>query len=714
LGALTTSQKKENETVPEFNIKFNNVVKGLHQDVKPLDAAILIYYIEAFEGEMRYASRDKDPQNLPAAQEVAVRIEKNMLEARKSNVPGFNRGSSSKVNEEKRKKDEGQASSSDGIKELIGLIKQLDMKCDNQINALQNRLITIERLQGNNRQQHKPNDKWPRRPPQNNQRPPNPFESTNLVEHRSIPYCRPCGEFHEESTCLVYLEECENDYGNQGDEQVNMCGGSYHDGRYDWMGVHDYGSSGNFMNGNTDKAIEKYGPKPTPQQVVEMAKYRGITYQRNGNKGQDKDRTSVPKVTPPKLNVIVNADLNFDLGGWINNAKVLVPVLELIKIPSQKEKLLKAIDAAPKSIVEKQPATAYQDAPVILQNWDRKNEKNLPFCLSLLVNDKMLHNCMLNSGASSNVMTKKVMEQLNLRISRPYHNICALDSQTIEVFGLIKVLQVYLAVCPDIMIEIDIVVIDAPDVWGMLLNRKAAADLGGSLQMDLSYATLPTPDGSTSKLTREVYRKYHVEDPKNPKNELKYGDEGLGNHAIFSTSIVPLEDKVQENELDKVWYMNFDGAFSRVGKGVGIVLQAPNGKVSKFAYRLEFDATNNVAEYEALLLGLELCRDRGVKCLNIKGNSDLVIQQLKNKFACKSKRLKGCRNAIWDLINDLDALNLIAIPREQNSKADELVVAASTLQLPDNLIEENISVEVIFRPSVPDNMNHWQVFDDDK
>ena len=54
-----------------------------------------------------------------------------------------------------------------------------------------------------------------------------------------------------------------------------------------------------------------------------------------------------------------------------------------------------------------------------------------------------------------------------------------------------------------------------------------------------------------------------------------------------------------------------------------------------------------------------------------------------------------------------DAINLIAIPREQNSKADELGVAASTLQLPDSLIDENISVEVIFRSSVFDNMNHW-------
>jgi hypothetical protein len=113
-------------------------------------------------------------------------------------------------------------------------------------------------------------------------------------------------------------------------------------------------------------------------------------------------------------------------------------------------------------------------------------------------------------------------------------------------------------------------------------------------------------------------------------------------------------------------------------------------------------------------LVLELCKDRGVKCLSIKGDSDLVIQQLKNKFACKSERLKSYRNAIWDMLNDFDAINLIAIPREQNSTADELAVAASTLTVSDSLIDENISVEVIFRPSVPDNKNHWQVFEDDK
>ena len=79
-----------------------------------------------------------------------------------------------------------------------------------------------------------------------------------------------------------------------------------------------------------------------------------------------------------------------------------------------------------------------------------------------------------------------------------------MDSKTIKVHGLIKGLQVHLAAFPDIMIEMDIVVIDVPDTWVMLLNRKTAADLGGNL---LTYATITTPNGSMFRLNRELYRK---------------------------------------------------------------------------------------------------------------------------------------------------------------------------------------------------------------
>jgi hypothetical protein len=146
-----------------------------------------------------------------------------------------------------------------------------------------------------------------------------------------MPYCRPCGEFHEESTCLVFLEECNNEYEDQGNEQVNMCNARYYGDHYDCLDV-DYGSHENFKSGNVDKATEKYGPKPAPHQVAEMARFRGIIYHRKENKSQEKGQTSSPNVSPPKSKVPVGVDLNIDLGGWLNNVKMLVPISELIKI----------------------------------------------------------------------------------------------------------------------------------------------------------------------------------------------------------------------------------------------------------------------------------------------------------------------------------------------------------------------------------------------
>ena len=92
--------------------------------------------------------------------------------------------------------------------------------------------------------------------------------------------------------------------------------------------------------------------------------------------------------------------------------------------------------------------------------------------------------------------------------------------------------------------------------------------------------------------------------------------------------------------------MHSNGATSKHGKGVGILLKSPLDHVFKFAYRLEFEATNNVAEYEALLLGLELARDIKVKLLSVKGDLDLIIQQIKGKFSCKNDKLRKYQNAV--------------------------------------------------------------------
>ena len=75
------------------------------------------------------------------------------------------------------------------------------------------------------------------------------------------------------------------------------------------------------------------------------------------------------------------------------------------------------------------------DMPIVLNNVDPRREDHPPFYVSLLVDKLLLHNCMLDSGASSNVMIRKLMEQLNLRVTQPYHNVCAMDAREVEVVG---------------------------------------------------------------------------------------------------------------------------------------------------------------------------------------------------------------------------------------------------------------------------------------
>ena len=67
LAALHNIKKMENETIDEFNTKFKCVVADLPREIKPRDASILIYYIEAFTGDLRYQLKDKEPADLKIA-----------------------------------------------------------------------------------------------------------------------------------------------------------------------------------------------------------------------------------------------------------------------------------------------------------------------------------------------------------------------------------------------------------------------------------------------------------------------------------------------------------------------------------------------------------------------------------------------------------------------------------------------------------------------
>ena len=93
-----------------------------------------------------------------------------------------------------------------------------------------------------------------------------------------------------------------------------------------------------------------------------------------------------------------------------------------------------------------------------------------PFYISLL-HDFILHNCMLDSGASHNLMPLSVMKELNLQITKRHRDLYSFDSKRVKCVGLIKDVVVSLAQIPAKSIVMDVVVVEIPARFGMLLSR---------------------------------------------------------------------------------------------------------------------------------------------------------------------------------------------------------------------------------------------------
>lgn len=113
-----------------------------------------------------------------------------------------------------------------------------------------------------------------------------------------------------------------------------------------------------------------------------------------------------------------------------------------------------------------------------------------PFYVSLNIHDKVLHNAMFCAGASHNLVPMSVMEKLDLDITKPYKDLFSFDSNQVRCLGLIKDLCVSLVQYPAKTILMDVVVADIPPKYGILLSRSWGAKFQGSLQLDMSYATI--------------------------------------------------------------------------------------------------------------------------------------------------------------------------------------------------------------------------------
>jgi ribonuclease HI len=102
-----------------------------------------------------------------------------------------------------------------------------------------------------------------------------------------------------------------------------------------------------------------------------------------------------------------------------------------------------------------------------------------------------------------------------------------------------------------------------------------------------------------------------------------------------------------------------------------VVLADPGGNQLQYVVRLEFKATNNMAEYEALIFGLSATLSLGVRQLLVKGDSQL-IKQVRGECSCNEPRLATYLLHVRKLEKDFTTLELQHVPRADNSATDDL------------------------------------------
>jgi ribonuclease HI len=147
---------------------------------------------------------------------------------------------------------------------------------------------------------------------------------------------------------------------------------------------------------------------------------------------------------------------------------------------------------------------------------------------------------------------------------------------------------------------------------------------------------------------------------------------------------------------EEYWTMHFDGSMMKRGAVLGLVFISPLGVCTRYVIRIHFPTSNNVAEYEALLNGLRIAIELGIRRLEVRGNSQLIVNQVMKESSCLSPKMAAYYQEVRQLEDKFDGLKLNHIPQQLNEAADTLAKMASSSQP----IPRGIFASDQYKPSV--------------
>jgi len=238
----------------------------------------------------------------------------------------------------------------------------------------------------------------------------------------------------------------------------------------------------------------------------------------------------------------------FNLENEIAKLKVSIPLTELMKKNNYKGQVSKILNLDPSSDM----VNMEDDRPEFIFGLALEGQSQdsdvAPFYISLRVHDYVLHNAMFDSGASHNLMPKAIMEKLGLDITRKYHDLYSFDSGRVRCIGLIKDLVVSLDQISARNVLMDVVVVDIPPRFGVLLSSSWGTKIKGTMQLDFSYATILVFN-QMRKLYWEKKMKYMITSKEKLVNHpINYVHTNLESFVLYSDSFNDANSQVVEVE----------------------------------------------------------------------------------------------------------------------------------------------------------------------
>ena len=153
----------------------------------------------------------------------------------------------------------------------------------------------------------------------------------------------------------------------------------------------------------------------------------------------------------------------------------------------------------------------------------------------------------------------------------------------------------------------------------------------------------------------------------------------------------------------RYWELYVDGAANQRGSGVGIVLMSPEKITIEKSFRLNFSATNNEAEYEALLQGMQMVRKLGGKAVRAFSDSRLVVGQVRGDLEARDSRMLEYLHQVRNMRGEFEAFDLSHVSRSGNTHADSLATLAtsSAQDLPRVILVEDLYVRAPAHQDAP-------------